>query len=409
MNTILNTKRSFCESSLLGPFALLATTLIIIAHPASAILYLPLVAAAMLGIYFCKQWKLNGLILSLCVLSFPIYYQAFANEPFRYTGISLSLVIGLIITTLSAQEHSLRAKALNQEKDTLKQGLQHNEKNILQLQQQLSEEQQKLQKKNSEFDELTKEERFTREKLSNCSDQLHKEKKSHEFARALIKEQQQNIKTLTTEIEHLSRSKMTLEADLNKCLQESERQQKQDKALLEQYRNAIAQHQGERQFTLEEKEKLHAELNLLKMKINDADLQLQKALLETSKLELDKGELQKDRDSLLQKLEENRSSRRYEGLYEQLKLQFNEKSSQLDKTRQELFHTEEKLLALQQEWNELNLYDRDRNQQAIDRHLIKLDKEFSTMTQQYACEINALQDLVSLLMKGKNETPKELR
>ncbi len=399
MNKI-QTKFTFWESPLIGPLAALATTLIILIKPSSS--YLALIGFTILGIFLCRQWKLNGFFLSVALLAASFFIQFNSHEPFRFVAIGISLVIGLFITALSSEELGKQELLQINEKENLNQKLEHIEQELLSLQQKLSLEQQIVLAKNSEIELIKKESSHNREKLSNCSDQLHKEKKSHEFARALIKEQQQNIKDLNSQIEVFSRNKMNLEVEIAKCQQDAERTQKQDKILLEQQQNALAQHMGERQRSLEELERQREEIALLKSKANEALQQVQKTLTEKYGIEAEKEELQKECAQLVERLNTNRSTRRLDGMHDQLKKQFAEKSSLLDKTRQELFHTQEKLLALQQEWNELLLYDRDRNQAAIDKHLIKLDKEFGAMTQQYVCEINDLQDLVSTLIKGKN-------
>jgi chromosome segregation ATPase len=396
----IETKFTFWESPLIGPLAALATTLVILIRPSSS--YLALIGFTILGILLCRQWKLKGFILSVALLAASFFLQFNSQEPFRFIAIGISLGIGLLITALTSEELTKQELMQSNEKENLSQNLTQTQHKLLALQQKLSLEQQMVLAKIHEIELVTKENNHNREKLSNCSDQLHKEKKSHEFARALIKEQQQNIKDLNSQIEVLSRNKMSLEAEMTKCQQDAEQTQKQDKMLLAQQQNALAQHMGEQQRSLEELERSREEIALLKSKALEAIQQVQKTLTEKYSIEAEKEELQKECAQLVERLNTNRSTRRLDGMYDQLKKQFNEKSALLDKTRQELFHTQEKLLALQQEWNELHLYDRDRHQAAIDKHLIKLDKEFSAMTQQYVCEINDLQDLVSTLIKGKN-------
>lgn len=96
--------------------------------------------------------------------------------------------------------------------------------------------------------------------------------------------------------------------------------------------------------------------------------------------------------------EAHQASRRNEGLYLQLRQQFLEKSIALDETRHELFHTHEQLLSLQLEQKEAFL-NRSPIDKAMERHLIRMEREYAVINQEYAQEVDALHQLIETLLR----------
>ncbi len=72
---------------------------------------------------------------------------------------------------------------------------------------------------------------------------------------------------------------------------------------------------------------------------------------------------------------EGRELSRVQGMYQQLRDQYEAKSQTLDQTRFELFHTKEKLEALQKDSEEERLFDRSTAILNFERHIKKLEQE----------------------------------
>lgn len=91
--------------------------------------------------------------------------------------------------------------------------------------------------------------------------------------------------------------------------------------------------------------------------------------------------------------------RRINGMYKQLRQQFEEKSSLLDATRKELFHTQEKLTSMQIELRERQ-YEVTDVERELQRCLAELERDQKEINYSHKKEVEQLQDLVATLMKG---------
>lgn len=130
-------------------------------------------------------------------------------------------------------------------------------------------------------------------------------------------------------------------------------------------------------------------------------LEQQKASLDNSLSSLQEqlNTVQKDKDFLRNKLDANRVIRRNEGMFKQLREQFEEKSSTLDAARHELFQTQEKLLALERKWNDKALLDLNEEHASIERHLAHFEHEYKQLSNEYAQEVETLHDLIATLLQ----------
>ncbi|WP_154017822.1 hypothetical protein [Candidatus Protochlamydia phocaeensis] len=95
------------------------------------------------------------------------------------------------------------------------------------------------------------------------------------------------------------------------------------------------------------------------------------------------------------------NTRRLEGMYNQLKEQFGEKSQTLDETRKELFKAQEQLLALQKEWEELEFFATSDSELLWQKELNRLSCEHETIRKEYEEELEGLQSLVEALLQKK--------
>lgn len=87
------------------------------------------------------------------------------------------------------------------------------------------------------------------------------------------------------------------------------------------------------------------------------------------------------------------NTRSIEAMYLQLREQFEEKSKTLDETRKELFHTQEKVMSFQKEWEELTVYQPNQEDQALFQELIAAENENLAAQE----EIKVLQEIISNL------------
>ncbi|WP_075883614.1 hypothetical protein [Candidatus Protochlamydia sp. W-9] len=91
--------------------------------------------------------------------------------------------------------------------------------------------------------------------------------------------------------------------------------------------------------------------------------------------------------------------RKMEGLYLQLRKQFQEKSMVLDKTRQELFLTQEKMTSLYKSIEEEQIFDFSENERFLQKDLHILSVEYEKVISDYRVEIDEMSDLISILLK----------
>lgn len=93
------------------------------------------------------------------------------------------------------------------------------------------------------------------------------------------------------------------------------------------------------------------------------------------------------------------NTRRIESMYVQLKEQFQEKSAVLDDVRRELFLAQEELLKKEREQEEESFWDLSESEQAYQRDLLTLGKQFDQMKQLYQMEVDDLTRLVGALLR----------
>ena len=92
---------------------------------------------------------------------------------------------------------------------------------------------------------------------------------------------------------------------------------------------------------------------------------------------------------------------RVQGLYNQLRLQFTEKSQNLDETRKLLFHSQESVLALQKEIEEKYVYDQEQTLAAYEKHHVEL----SAQVKRLESEVAQLEDLLKLQTSPAPKAP----
>ena len=95
---------------------------------------------------------------------------------------------------------------------------------------------------------------------------------------------------------------------------------------------------------------------------------------------------------------DERNAARAEAKYAQLRQQFEEKSSVLDATRRELFLTQEELLRLQKEMDEMHVFEINETEAKLQDFLISMEKDLSHKEMEHQDEVQALHDVISSLI-----------
>ncbi len=89
--------------------------------------------------------------------------------------------------------------------------------------------------------------------------------------------------------------------------------------------------------------------------------------------------------------------RRAEGMYIQLKEQFNNKSNILDETRRQLFHAQESLMALQRDVKECEQFRNDPHMQNLINHILKMQQHTDHREKSHKSEIEHLEGIIEKL------------
>lgn len=103
-------------------------------------------------------------------------------------------------------------------------------------------------------------------------------------------------------------------------------------------------------------------------------------------------------------LEKCREIRRLDGLYQQLRGQFSEKSKVLDQTRRDLFCAQEELSSLQKDFEELEVYGNDDKDEILYCILGSIEKELTSQINEQQYEISQLHSLIEALLSPKSES-----
>lgn len=253
---------------------------------------------------------------------------------------------------------------------------------------------------------ILSEDRLVRQQLTSAEAQvtsLREHQKAESSSTSKLKEkdiqQQTTIQELNFHLDALSKEKTLLETNLEKLKRELDQLRANEKA-----------HEG-KYLQLLETHKIEIESLQMVVKSHKNDLvQLQQ------QWQRDKQQLVAEKESLavqLQQVKEElqslpppsaqpahsdtRELRRVEGLYNQLRNQFAQKSATLDSTRRELFHAQEQLTTAQKEMEETKLI----HEREIESHLSKLlnsaERELS-VEDRLQKEIDQLHEIIASLM-----------
>jgi len=273
--------------SFIGPLMILFILTVTMVRFSPQQVLLPL--TAVLGALACSQWKMRGLIASLCLLSILLFFNfhsAPVGEYYWIIGIFMALSLGLVITTLSYEEVEEMVLKLKNE-----------------LQRQISSS------NNIEERYLSKKEEWEKEKSRLLADL--------EWTKEVAGEKEEEYRKLLNENSSIKKESQTLRAKGEESLKE-----------IETLKTEAAKQ--------EETTRRHHEV------VKQIESKYEKVL-----------ENLKDRlGQHRSKIDASVKTPNFEAMYNQLKKQFEKKQEILDATRRELFSANEEVLALKKEVEE---------------------------------------------------------
>lgn len=429
---------------LAGPLAvLLSLTLFSIKAPID---HISLPIAALFGIVLCGIWKTRGLVFGLFAISTTLiyHYSGMPNsERVWAIGMGTSLSLALIVLALTLEEFQNRLQIpsepsidpqllqeLDQERK-IRADLESSLQNHIVRQQEHEVLQSYFENLQSEKNALVSELQERVEQISSLSRQLEA---SHEVLNALQKDfadgqdklalrEKSNEDSLSTlsQVQHeqvqLKKTAHDLSVRLEATLSEKEQLQsilfnlrKEQESLLQKNKETL-QSLAEQANESNQSQNTIRELSATKEQLQQ---QYEKVIAEseTFKAEIDKEKealqvqikaLIEERDlGLTQQAELDRALRVCQGKLQQLREQFNEKTTVLAETRHQLFHTEESVALMQREWEEYATYTFHPEDRLMIKQLELMKKDSESNEIQLTKEIEALHELVAFLSNNTN-------
>lgn len=405
---------------LVGPTCLLLTLAVVLLKPHS-VLHVPWLA--LIGFALCWLKQLRGFGIALGLLGGVLAYQVFLqtrSDILWELGVAVALGCGFLATALSAQEgaYSSEPQPLMQD-PVLLQKLAQLEDTQVKSAEQVAFLKEEIAEQTAIIESYQKLLTMAHEEVLCSQHLLEKEQEElHHLRRQTKNEEERQSRSLIEAQQALSESHAVFTREMQERdqaldrlqgqLQRNQEHLDQQQRALEQVTKELAQ-TGQRH-ALELKQ-LEAEREQVLWKYTDSLAQLQQLqadFLEVQKqvdIERQKSltfqkEAEEERQKNLSLTEEffleakhakeqGQLAKRNEGLYKQMRAQFEEKSQLLDQTRKELFQATEK-------WQILSL---EQLQTAQDRNTIEkgFEKHLQKMERIYRAELNSLQNECNLL------------
>ena len=246
------------------------------------------------------------------------------------------------------------------------------------------------------FSEITKELEFHKSLANSSSEKLGELEKELEHYKSIASESSEIIKELENLKSFANSSSGKLEV-LERQVAEDSQAIAQYKHQLEESNQALELHKSMASDSAGKVEALGEQLGDLIDRLKN--------------LQIENDKLQKELDAALKPEDEpaNQSDpkelNRVQGLYNQLRVQFSEKSQNLDDTRKLLFHSQEKLLTLQKEIEEKYVYDQDQTIAAYEKHNFELTAQVKLLES----EVAGLEELIKLQPAEKPQATRKLQ
>lgn len=431
--------RQVQDWNLVGPLAIFAALLIALTKADSSQLII-LLLSAVIGTALCWMWQLRGLIVASVLMTGLIIYRSSTfsyEDPLWHIGIMASLGLSFLIISLASSEVNALVNHIESDLTTTKASLDaERQQQLLQrseIEKVALEHTAQLQKHQAQLTQAQQALAHSHTELQMTQDLLAGVRKDLEHSQI---EQSQRSKELSSTKQHLQEAQREVSAllpfkrtceELQSTLQtltEINKQKAQELATLspkvqqfmEEVQHLKKQHESCLQDLKTEQERNAAhqklvetaenELRLQVAAFNQLDEHLGKLVREKEELAATIEGLKQERQAVIVQevpnelnLETERALRRSEAMYKQLRQQFNEKSDLLDKTRKELFLTEEECSRQQIMRHEECIYKRSREIREFERHIIRMEQEYTHLKEDYEREIDTLHEIIALEMQ----------
>lgn len=284
----------------------------------------------------------------------------------------------------------------------------------------IAEKENELQTKLDSFKDLENESQNLKQAYqvleNDLRNDLRSELQKNEVLKAVVAEKEHELQTnfksfkdLENESQNLKQAYQVLENDLRNDLRSELQKNEALRAAVEEKEHALENNsklfkdlENEKQLLSQNLKNLDANLNSECQK-NEA---LKKSLEEViSNLELQKQNLKSDSNPPISQIESNEfkelhfNYKKVEGKYNQLKEQFEQKSEVLNETRRQLFRAEEKFMQLKLDYDEESIYQLTESTASMEQHILNIWNESHEKIQELNQEINALQSIITSLIK----------
>jgi len=441
--------------TLLGPFIMVVTLIIILIKPDQHQLAIPIVG--LFGLPICWKWKLPGLAISLGMLAAVTVYQVIQNSSgiiiWDFT-LAFAVALTFCITALSYKETSTVLSRLQDESFSRLQNLKQANDKLKSIEQTKIETENTFQSKvgllhaqlvdkssalqsyeqitaiaREEILHVNKEKENLMQELLQLRHKSELIRQDYEEISALrheekiaLAEKQEEVTVHKQQIEALNEEKKLLEnslANVEKEIQSLRSLDQQKNLQFQEYTDSIQnlhkQSSMYEQELLQYREKSEALMSACDNKEKALTVQLQAyetkcvqaeeriLQLEQSLQEIKDNEKQQQQQPL--PATDDRDIRRAEGLYWQLREQFEEKNNTLEGIRRELFFTQEELARCRKELETEQAYSAGNEiESKLDSHILKNEKELALLEKRYREEVDALQGLVEHFIAQKPDT-----
>lgn len=380
--------------TLIGPLCLILTLAVSFLKPSPHPTYVPY--AALFGLIVCWRWQMKGFVLTFLLLITIAIYRAIGfpiEDKIWEGGLFTALSLGCLITALSFEE----AKSLI-EGEWSQPALEIEElQNELRLLQEKWEETScRLANEISLGIELTNGKEQLNLQFQELKNELQKQQSWHEEA----------VQNLKDSREAFGRERTSLEAKLSKkedeiilALEGKKTLEVNHKELADHYLKLQKEHQKV-EITLQDSAQKHLAMASEKDTIiaEKVALMFQLQTIQDENVRL-LGELEEAKKPVEPvKLDHWEEFRQAQGLYLQLREQFEEKSKALDQTRTELFHTQEKLDSTKKEFEEKYVYERSPAEKEMEKYLERVENQYGSQLEAMEVEIQTLQEIISGIM-----------
>lgn len=374
---------------MLGPLFIASTLFVTALRPATGLWSLPMVA--IVGLLLCLKWRWKGVLagVGMLLVALVVYLNAHATQGMWWPIVLfLSIASGFVTTVLGMEESFYAWDMLNKETHDQKKMITSFNQRMQQSQHEFDREHQKISSQLEQINQAL---------VQKNEDIKQKDEEIHSMNRLLFLARDE-LNTMASVADEKNTLQMTVK-ELSKQLYEQSTQFQQLKSRWEEdvkrleYLRSV---QGELQELMGGQEDQQTLCN---------QLQHEKETLQQSHDNL-RNEYEKLVNSIAKTEPElpgggdSREIRRLEGLHQQLREQFVEKSALLTATRKELFLAQEMLVAFHKESEDAKMNNEIENEYYFGKILSSAERELAE-SEQKDLEIEHLHEIICGLMDTK--------